>query len=407
MQSAERLSQFVDAVRASGLVPAGEVEELAEAAGRPAADPEALARDLVQRGRLTAYQVGRLWKGRAADLFLGPYVLRDKLGEGAMGEVFRARHARLDRDVALKVMRPDKMASPDAVRRFRREIDAAATLAHENVVMAYDADQSGDRHYFAMEYVDGVNLDRLVRAKGPLPVGKACDYVRQAALGLEHAHGKGLIHRDVKPSNLLLSRDGVVKISDFGLVLVDDPTAPESSRLTKEGLTVGTPDFLAPEQARNPRAADGRADIYSLGCTFYYLLTDEVPFPGGTPTEKMARHGREPVPVPTRGDLPAEVRSVLAKMTAKRPEDRYRSPAELSAALAPFVQQKTSPATPPPMPVVEEFLTGDEIPTPKGQVATEVDSRFALPDAPRAGRKTGCLTIVGLALAGAGWRWLA
>jgi serine/threonine protein kinase len=407
MPSAERLSQFVEAVRASGLVPAGEVEELADAAGRPDADPESLARDLVKRGRLTAFQVRRLWKGRGTELFLGPYVLRDKLGEGAMGEVFRARHTRLERDVALKVMRPDRMASPDAVRRFRREIHAAATLAHENVVMAYDADQSGDRHYFAMEYVDGVNLDRLVRARGPLAVGKACDHVRQAALGLAHAHQKGLIHRDIKPSNLLLSRDGVVKISDFGLVLVDDPSAPGGSRLTREGLTVGTPDFLAPEQARNPRGADGRAEIYSLGCTFYYLLTGEVPFPGGTPTEKMARHGRDPVPVPTRADLPAGVRAVLTKMTAPRPEDRYRSPDEVAEELAPFVRQAGSPATPPPMPIVEEFLTGDEVPTPKGQVATEVDSRFALPDVPRASRKTGCLALVGLALAGAGWRWLA
>jgi serine/threonine-protein kinase len=406
MPIADRLAAFVEAIRGSGLVPAGEVEELAEAAARPGADPEALARDLVKRGRLTAFQARRLWRGKGADLFLGQYVLLDRLGEGGMGEVFRARHTRLDRDVALKVMRREKMAHPDSVRRFRREIHAVATLAHENVVLAYDADQSGDRHFFAMEFVDGPTLDVLVRDKGPLPVAEACEYVRQAALGLAHAHEKGLIHRDIKPSNLLVSRDGVVKISDLGLVLVDDPAAPGGSRLTKEGLTVGTPDFLAPEQARNPRAADGRADVYALGCTFYYLLTGEVPFPGGTPTEKMVRHGRESVPMPTRPDLPSPVAGILAKMTARRPDDRYMSPGEAARALAPFARPRGSPATPPPMPIVEELLTDDSIPTPKGQPATEVDSRFLLPpDRPPATRRTGCLPVILLGVAGVLWHW--
>jgi serine/threonine protein kinase len=133
-----------------------------------------------------------------------------------------------------------------------------------------------------------------------LPVPEACDFIRQAAQGLQHAHEKGLIHRDIKPSNLLLDKSGVVKISDLGLVLVDDPTGPAESRITREGLTVGTPDFLAPEQARNPRGADIRADIYALGCTFYYLLTAEVPYPQGTVTEKMLQHAREPMPIPAR-----------------------------------------------------------------------------------------------------------
>src|SRR5262249_15609073 len=149
-------------------------------------------------------------------------------------------------------------------------------------------DQVGDRHFFAMEYVDGTTLDKYVQKKGPLPVDEAADYIRQAALGLQHAHEKGLIHRDIKPSNLLLDKNGTVKISDLGLVLLGDST--DESRITREGLTVGTPDFVAPEQARNPRAADIRADIYALGGTLYYLLAGEVPFPGGTPTEKMLRH---------------------------------------------------------------------------------------------------------------------
>src|SRR5689334_11930175 len=211
MPSPEKLAAFVEAVRASGLLPAGEVAALAEAAAAPAADAEALVGDLVKRGYLTAYQVRRLWKGRGEELFLNQYVLLDRLGEGGMGEVFRARHATLDREVALKVMRKEKLAKPESVRRFRREIRAAATLAHENVVMAYDADQSGDVHFFAMEFVDGTTLERLVEDRGPLPVAEACEYVRQAALGLQHAFEKGLTHRDIKPANLLVDKTGVVK----------------------------------------------------------------------------------------------------------------------------------------------------------------------------------------------------
>src|SRR4051812_30781984 len=239
MPSSEKLASFVEAVRGSGLLPTSEVDALARAAALPDADAEPLARDLVQRKLLTAYQVRRLWKGRGPELFLNQYVLIDRLGEGGMGEVFKARHTRLDRDVALKVMRKEKMANPEAVKRFRREIRAAATLAHENVVMAYDADQSDDVHFFAMEFVDGTTLDRLVRNKGPLPVAEACEYVRQAAVGLQHAYEKGLTHRDVKPANLLVDKNGVVKITDLGLVLVGDPGSGEpATRITKEGLTV-------------------------------------------------------------------------------------------------------------------------------------------------------------------------
>ena len=160
MPLSAKFAAFVEAVRASSLLPAAEVDALTEAAAQPDADPEALARDLVRRGLLTAYQVRRLWKGEGQQLFLSHYVLLDRLGEGGMGEVFRARHTRLDRDVALKVMRKEKMAKPEAVKRFRREIRAAASLAHENVVRAFDADQSGDVHFFAMEFVDGTTLDR-------------------------------------------------------------------------------------------------------------------------------------------------------------------------------------------------------------------------------------------------------
>jgi eukaryotic-like serine/threonine-protein kinase len=390
MPKSAKLAAFVEAVRASKLLKPADWEAFAQSADADDAEPEALAREIVQKGMLTAYQAKALWKGRGANLFLNQYVLMDKLGEGGMGEVFRAKHLRLDRDVALKIMRREKLDNPEAVKRFRREIKASATLAHENVVMAYDADQSGDMHFFAMEYVDGATLEKFVDKHGPLPVAEACEYIRQAALGLEHAHEKGLIHRDIKPSNLLLDKSGVVKISDLGLVLIGDPE--DASRITREGLTVGTPDFVAPEQARNPRAADIRADIYSLGCTFYFLLTGEAPFPGGTPTEKMLRHSRETVPTPKRDDLPSELRAVLAHMTARKPDQRFQTPAEVAAALGPFARKKTPHFTTLPAPIVEERLTGDDFPIPRA----DSDSRFALPSSPgeRHERKSGCLAFV-------------
>jgi eukaryotic-like serine/threonine-protein kinase len=311
-----------------------------------------------------------------------------------MGEVFRARHTRLDREVALKVMRKEKLAKPDAVKRFHREIRAAATLRHENVVMAYDADQAGDIHFFAMEFVDGTTLDDMVKDKGPLPVAEACEFVRQAALGLQHAFEKGLTHRDVKPANLLVDKAGVVKISDLGLVLIEDPESAEAaSRLTKEGLTVGTPDFVAPEQARNPRAADVRADIYSLGCTLYYLLTGEVPFPGGTPTEKMLRHARESIPAPTRPDVPPSLRAVVATMTARKPEQRYQTPAAVASALEEFARPASPRTIPPPLPAVPESLTEDELPAPANRTPTDSRHRLPVEKRPKA-KRVGCLGVV-------------
>jgi serine/threonine protein kinase len=399
MPSPEKLAAFVEAVRGSGLLPAGELAALAEAAAKPDADAEALVGDLVKRGYLTAYQVRRLWKGQGSELFLNQYVLLDRLGEGGMGEVYRARHTTLGREVALKVMRKEKLAKPQSVKRFHREIRAVATLAHENVVMAYDADQSGDVHFFAMEFVDGTTLERLVEEKGPLPVAEACEYVRQAALGLQHAFEKGLVHRDVKPANLLVDKNGVVKISDLGLVLIEDPeTGEAASRLTKEGLTVGTPDFVAPEQARNPRAADVRADIYALGCTLYYLLQGEPPFPGGTPTEKMLRHARETVPAPSRADVPPGVKAVVATMTARKPEQRFQTPAAVATALEPFARPAAARETPTTLRAVTGSLTEDELPVPPSRTP---------PEKPRA-RKAGCLGVVllGAVVGAAIGRWV-
>jgi serine/threonine protein kinase len=207
----------------------------------------------------------------AAGTRLGSYEILGRLGGGGMGVVYRARHTLLKRDVALKVMKGVRLRDPAAVERFRREMESVGKLDHPNVVKAYDADQSMGIHFIAMELVGDTNLSRLVRDRGPLKIADAGEVGRQAAAGLEHAHRLGLVHRDLKPSNLMLTDDGRVKLLDFGLAMLRD-SQPHADALTQDGQIMGTADYMAPEQALNPGGVDIRADLYSLGCTLYYVL---------------------------------------------------------------------------------------------------------------------------------------
>jgi uncharacterized protein (TIGR03067 family) len=280
------------------------------------------------------------------------YRVRELLGVGGMGAVYRAEHLLMERPVALKVINRSLTDRPALVERFRREVKAAARLAHPNIVTAFDAEQAGDTHFLVMEYVEGTSLARVLAERGPLPVAEACAYARQAALGLQHAHEQGMVHRDIKPHNLMLTPGGRVKILDFGLarfaseaalpgaLLAEPPAGPTTpaASLTQTGTVVGTPDYIAPEQARDAHAADIRADLYSLGCTLYDLLTGRAPFPEGTAVEKVRAHlERAPRPLTElRGDVPAALARVVAKLLAKDPARRYQTPAEVAAALAPF-----------------------------------------------------------------------
>ena len=345
------LTSLVDALRQYRLLEPAQLDDISEGLLTACPDPKALARELIQRGWLTAYQVNLLLLGRGQELVLGSYLLLERLGEGGMGQVFKARQRNLGRTVAVKLIRKERLDRADAVRRFQREVRAAAVLSHPNIVPAYDADQIGGTHFLVMEYIEGaIDLGRLVQTNGPLPVAQACTYIRQAALALQHACERGMVHRDVKPANLLRTADGkVVKLLDLGLARLDQPAddGERSATMTQEGTVMGTPDYIAPEQALKSHTVDIRADLYSLGCTFYYLLTGRVPFPGGSVVDKLLRHQREQPPAveTLRPEVPGAVARVLRKLMAKKPAERYQTPAEVAAVLEELGNATGEPST--------------------------------------------------------------
>jgi formylglycine-generating enzyme required for sulfatase activity/serine/threonine protein kinase len=272
------------------------------------------------------------------------------LGKGGMGAVYLAEHIVMRQPRALKVISPEFVANPQAVERFHREIQTAARLDHPNIVRAYDAEQSGQTHFLVMEYVEGTDLASLLRKKGPLSVAHACHFIRQAALGLEHAREHGMVHRDIKPHNLMLTRKNLVKILDFGLAKVVSEAATEAGGPTRDGAMMGTPDYMAPEQWDDARTADIRADIYSLGCTLYALLTGTPPFqdaPG--PMQKMTAHvQRKPRALTeVRPEVPAELSTLAERMLAKSAADRPQTPGEVAKALQAFLQGAKPPPEPP------------------------------------------------------------
>jgi serine/threonine-protein kinase len=248
-------------------------------------------------------------------------------------------------------------------------VRAVAQLVHPNIVTAYDANEVNGRYYLVLEYVDGPNLEQLVRSQGPLSVGLACDYIRQAAHGLQCAHVLGMLHRDIKPANILVQwhglggadAPGLVKVSDFGLARLHVPAgvaladSTPGTILTRDNMVMGTPDYLSPEQARDLHRTDIRGDLYALGGTFYFLLTGSVPFPGGTAVDKLIRHNTEtPRPIGGyRSDVPAAVVAIVEKLLAKHPEERFQSPAELAAALEPYAVSGPTPWAPPRPPTLE------------------------------------------------------
>jgi serine/threonine protein kinase len=285
-------------------------------------------------------QVETLFRRLGALQRLGDYELLDQLGRGGMGEVYRARQVHLNQTVAIKLLPERYLAEPQAVARFRREMQSIGGLSHPNIVRAYNAGEAGGRHFLVMEYVEGVDLQRLVTAQGiPLGVGLACELVRQAAQGLQHAHEHGLVHRDIKPANLILNPSGVVKILDFGLARFD--ASQLTMQLSQEGMAIGTVDYMAPEQAENSSAVDIRADIYSLGCTLFFLLAGRPPYANkayDSIRKKLMAHAVAPIPslLDACPDCPEDLDNILGHMMAKEPDARFDTPGEVADAVGLF-----------------------------------------------------------------------
>ncbi|HTK77704.1 MAG TPA: serine/threonine-protein kinase [Gemmataceae bacterium] len=349
--------EFLDLLRKSRLVDDARLDAFLKAPSSALPDkPRLLAELFLGQGFITRFQAAQLLAGRWRGFLVagGKYKLLELLGVGGMGKVYLCEHVRMKRLVALKVLPYDRLEEPTALERFEREARAAASLNHPNIVRAHDldTDPGTNLHFLVMEYVDGASLQKIVKNFGPMDVVRAGHYIAQAAEGLQHAHEAGWVHRDVKPANLLLDRSGTIKILDMGLARFFHDDASELTKQHDKSSVIGTADYLAPEQIVDSSEVDIRADVYSLGGTFYYLLTGRSPFGKGTVPEKLLWHQhREPDPIRNaRPDVPSELEAVIVRMLTKEPAERFQEPNEVVEALRPWTSEPIGPPADEQMP---------------------------------------------------------
>ena len=338
--------KLVDFIKRSGLVETDRLDAFLDSVasstgGELPDDPAQIAKRIVDAGLITRWQADKLLAGKHKGFTLGKYKLLSQIGKGGMSSVYLAEHVLMRRRVAIKVLPRERVKDASYLDRFRLEARAVARLDDPNIVRAYDIDNEGETHYIVMEYVDGKDLHQLVSEHGAMDYETAADYVAQVAKGLDHAHSMGLVHRDIKPANCLVDRHRTVKLLDLGLAkLTEDDQA--SLTLANEENVLGTADYLAPEQALNSHLADARADIYSLGCTLYFLLTARPPFPEGSISERLLKHQVETPDslLKFRPDAPLSLVEICNRMMCKRPEDRYQTAGDVAQRLAEWLAQR-------------------------------------------------------------------
>ena len=337
-------------------------------------DGETLAAVLIEDGVLTSYQADRLNRQEPKSLRYGNYQIESVLGQGGMGTVYKAHHLMMKHDVAIKVISQKKNDETNSrFKRFQREVLAAGKLSHNNIVSALDAGEENGQFFLVMELVQGDDLGKISKCEGELPVEEVINYMSQTAVGLKYAHNEGIVHRDIKPHNLLLSSDGTIKILDLGLVSLQRAEDSMEDSLTGQNQIIGTVDYMSPEQAKDVHSVDARADIYSLGCTMFRLLTSKVPYPGKTTISRLLAHRDNPIPSlhDHLSDFPELLARIFQRMVAKEPEDRYQTMDEVIEAFEtcrlanvttiPVIQTDDLSIT-----TVEEFsldLQGDEVST--------------------------------------------
>ena len=362
MPAPANVTEFLDIVQKSGVTDDAKLKSYVKKQTEAKTIPSEIAKFasmLVRDGLLTYFQAEQLLQGKWKRFSLGKYKVLEKLGVGGMGQVFLCEHKLMRRRVAVKVLPAAKGLEDASRERFYREARAVAALDHPNIVRAYDIDQDEGLHFLVMEFVDGINLQDLVKKFAPLDPLRACHYIYAAAVGLQYSNEMGIIHRDIKPANILVDRSGVIKILDMGLARFFHEEDDGITRKYDENV-LGTADYLAPEQAIDSHSVDIRADLYSLGGTFYYLLTGGAPFPDGSIAQKLLWHQtREPKPIRSiRPDVPEEIVAIVERLMKKEASARYQTPGELMAALSPWVQNPISPPSDKELPRLSPAAAG-------------------------------------------------